>query len=62
MRDGGYVYGRGSVDDKDNVVAGLMIMLLLKRQNVPLDRDVYDDLVLLGHKLGVSQSLQPVAI
>ena len=40
MRDGGYVYGRGSVDDKDNVVAGLMIMLLLKRQNVPLDRDV----------------------
>ncbi len=40
VRDGGYVYGRGSVDDKDNVVAGLMAMLLLKRQNVPLDRDV----------------------
>lgn len=40
VRDGGYVYGRGAVDDKDNVVAGLMIMLLLKRQNVPLDRDV----------------------
>ena len=40
VRDGGYVYGRGSVDDKDNVVAGLMIMLMLKRQNVPLDRDV----------------------
>ena len=39
-RDGGYVYGRGTVDDKDNVLAGLMIMLLLKRQNVPLDRDV----------------------
>ena len=39
-RDGGYVYGRGTVDDKDNVVAGLMIMLMLKRQNVPLDRDV----------------------
>src|SRR5687767_14533301 len=38
--DGGYVYGRGTVDDKDNVVAGLMIMLMLKRQNVPLDRDV----------------------
>ena len=38
--DGGYVYGRGTVDDKDNVVAGLMIMLLLKRNNVPLDRDV----------------------
>jgi acetylornithine deacetylase/succinyl-diaminopimelate desuccinylase-like protein len=39
-RDGGYVYGRGTVDDKDNVVAGLMTMLLLKRGNVPLDRDV----------------------
>jgi acetylornithine deacetylase/succinyl-diaminopimelate desuccinylase-like protein len=39
-RDGGYVYGRGAVDDKDNVAAGLMTMLLLKRLNVPLDRDV----------------------
>ena len=39
-RDGGYVYGRGAVDDKDNVVASLMVMLMLKRQNVPLDRDV----------------------
>ena len=39
-RDGGYVYGRGAVDDKDNVAAGVMTMLLLKRLNVPLDRDV----------------------
>ena len=39
-RAGGYVYGRGAVDDKDNVVAGLMMMLMLKRMNVPLDRDV----------------------
>jgi acetylornithine deacetylase/succinyl-diaminopimelate desuccinylase-like protein len=39
-RDGGYVYGRGTVDDKDNATAGLMTMLLLKRLNVPLDRDV----------------------
>src|SRR5688500_9467285 len=30
-RDGGYVYGRGAVDDKDNVAAGLMTMLLLNR-------------------------------
>ncbi len=40
VRDGGYIYGRGTVDDKDNVVASLMTMLLLKRLNVPLDRDV----------------------
>jgi acetylornithine deacetylase/succinyl-diaminopimelate desuccinylase-like protein len=39
-RDGGYVYGRGAVDDKDNVTAVLMALLMLKRQNVPLDRDV----------------------
>ncbi|MGH2436721.1 MAG: M20/M25/M40 family metallo-hydrolase, partial [bacterium] len=39
-RDGGYVYGRGTVDDKDNVVASLMVLLLLKRLKVPLDRDV----------------------
>jgi acetylornithine deacetylase/succinyl-diaminopimelate desuccinylase-like protein len=39
-RDGGYVYGRGTVDDKDNATAALMTMILLKRLNVPLDRDV----------------------
>ena len=39
-REGGYIYGRGTVDDKDNVAASLMTMLLLKRLNVPLDRDV----------------------
>ena len=39
-RDGGYIYGRGTVDDKDNVTAALMTMLLLKRENVPLARDV----------------------
>jgi acetylornithine deacetylase/succinyl-diaminopimelate desuccinylase-like protein len=39
-RDGGYVYSRGAVDDKDNVVAALMLMLQLKRMSVPLDRDV----------------------
>ena len=36
----GYVYGRGTLDDKDNVVASLMTMLVLKRLNVTLDRDV----------------------
>ena len=39
-RDGRYVYGRGSLDDRPHLVAGLMTMLLLKRLNVPLDRDV----------------------
>ena len=40
VRDGGYVYGRGTVDDKDNLVASLITMLLLKRTKTPLDRDV----------------------
>lgn len=39
-RESGYVYGRGALDDKDNLAAGLITMLLLKRLNVPLDRDV----------------------
>jgi acetylornithine deacetylase/succinyl-diaminopimelate desuccinylase-like protein len=39
-RDGGHIYGRGTVDDKDSVTAGLMTMLGLKRNLVPLDRDV----------------------
>ncbi len=40
VRDGGYVYGRGAVDDKDNLVAALMMMLTIKRTNPALDRDV----------------------
>lgn len=36
----GYIYGRGALDDKDNVTAALMVMLLLKRTEVDLDRDV----------------------
>jgi acetylornithine deacetylase/succinyl-diaminopimelate desuccinylase-like protein len=39
-RDGGYIYGRGSLDDRPRLVAGLMTLLMLKRSNVPLDRDV----------------------
>src|SRR5215471_14807823 len=39
-RDGGYIYGRGSLDDKPHVVAGLMTLLTLKRLRVPLERDV----------------------
>ena len=38
--DNGYVYGRGAVDDKDNLAAALMVMLELKRQKIALDRDV----------------------
>ena len=40
LRQDGYIYGRGTVDDKDNVAATVMALLTLKRQNVPLDRDV----------------------
>ncbi len=39
-RDGGYVYGRGTLDDKPNLMAAMMTMLLLKRSQVPLNRDV----------------------
>ena len=39
-REGGHIYGRGTVDDKDSVAAALMTMLRLKRNLVALDRDV----------------------
>jgi acetylornithine deacetylase/succinyl-diaminopimelate desuccinylase-like protein len=40
VRKDGYIWGRGSLDNKNHVTAGLMLMLLLKRQGVKLDRDV----------------------
>jgi acetylornithine deacetylase/succinyl-diaminopimelate desuccinylase-like protein len=40
LRKDGWVYGRGTLDDKDNVTAGLMLMILLKRHGVELDRDI----------------------
>ena len=39
MKDG-YIWGRGSKDDKPVLAANLITMLLLKRLGVPLDRDV----------------------
>src|SRR3984885_13589886 len=36
----GYIWGRGSTDDKPILTAVLTTMLLLKRNNIPLDRDV----------------------
>lgn len=40
VRKDGYVWGRGTLDDKDNVAAGLMVVLLLNRLNVEMDRDI----------------------
>ncbi len=40
LRKDGYIWGRGTTDNKDGVTAGLMLLLELKRLNVPLDRDV----------------------
>lgn len=40
LRQDGFVYGRGTLDDKDNVAAALMVMKLLQRYDVELDRDV----------------------
>jgi acetylornithine deacetylase/succinyl-diaminopimelate desuccinylase-like protein len=36
----GYIWGRGTRDDKPNLAANLQVFLLLKRTNVKLDRDV----------------------
>src|SRR5262245_47302779 len=39
MKDG-YIWGRGTVDDKDKLTAMLMMMLLVKRSGMVLDRDL----------------------
>lgn len=39
VRDG-YVWGRGTTDDKDKLTAILMTLLIVKRAGVPLDRDL----------------------
>ena len=39
MKDG-FIYGRGASDDKAMTAACLQVVLMLKRLNVPLDRDV----------------------
>jgi acetylornithine deacetylase/succinyl-diaminopimelate desuccinylase-like protein len=36
----GYIWGRGTRDDKPNLTANLEVMLLIKRSNLKLDRDV----------------------
>jgi acetylornithine deacetylase/succinyl-diaminopimelate desuccinylase-like protein len=40
IRKNGFVYGRGANDDKDNLTASLMTVILLKRLKTLLDRDV----------------------
>jgi acetylornithine deacetylase/succinyl-diaminopimelate desuccinylase-like protein len=40
IRKDGFIYARGANDDKDNLTASLMTLVLLKRLKVPLDRDV----------------------
>jgi acetylornithine deacetylase/succinyl-diaminopimelate desuccinylase-like protein len=40
LRKNGYVWGRGTLDDKDSVTAGMIVMLLLNRLGVEMDRDV----------------------
>ena len=40
LRKDGWLYGRGSLDDKDTVAAGLMVIIMLNRLGVELDRDI----------------------
>jgi acetylornithine deacetylase/succinyl-diaminopimelate desuccinylase-like protein len=39
-KSGPHIYGRGTLDDKDTVAAQLMVIVLLKRLGVALERDV----------------------
>src|SRR5579884_1192736 len=39
-RQDGFIYGRGTLDDRSDLTAALMTVLLLKRSGAKLDRDV----------------------
>ena len=36
----GFVYGRGAADDKGMIAAVIHMMLMIKRTNIALDRDI----------------------
>jgi len=36
----GYVYGRGTLDDKSMGIVEAMVLLILKREKIPLERDI----------------------
>ncbi|OGP56299.1 MAG: hypothetical protein A2162_05610 [Deltaproteobacteria bacterium RBG_13_52_11b] len=36
----GYIYGRGALDDKSMGIVEMMVLLILKREKVPLKRDI----------------------
>jgi acetylornithine deacetylase/succinyl-diaminopimelate desuccinylase-like protein len=40
IRKNGFIYARGAVDDKEIVTAELMVMLLLHREHIKLNRDL----------------------
>lgn len=40
VRKNGFIYARGSTDDKEHVIAGIVILTLLQKLHVKLDRDV----------------------
>jgi len=40
VRKNGYIYARGATDDKEHVIAGITILMLLEKLHVKLDRDV----------------------
>ena len=61
----GYIWGRGTVDDKDKLAANLMTMLLLKRTGAKLDRDVIflaesgEEGTTAGHRFHGEPALRP---
>jgi acetylornithine deacetylase/succinyl-diaminopimelate desuccinylase-like protein len=40
QRKNGFIYARGATDDKEHVIAGIVILTLLQKLQVKLDRDV----------------------
>ena len=40
VRKNGFIYARGATDDKEHVIAGIVILSLLQKMHVKLDRDL----------------------
>ena len=40
LKKDGYIYGRGALDMKNNGIIQMMSMILIKRNNIKLERDI----------------------
>jgi acetylornithine deacetylase/succinyl-diaminopimelate desuccinylase-like protein len=55
----GYLYGRGALDDKSMGIVEMMVLLTLKREKIPLKRDILFLLLPMKKQVGDGESSGP---